>query len=193
MPLWAPPWASWFLFIISLNPHSLCNEAGSVIPGFSRRKPRLWEGVAALSRGGGGSWTPRVCLQSPACWGSHSRPFGQGFLSCHPATRVSPTLSGCTSLCPLPTGLGSQLRFLSGCHPGDKVWLQERAGVEWVAGGVGSSVSQEWGPGAPAAMRYPPRECGLAAPPSESQGPELLGAPSKPVVLLPAGHPPSHR
>lgn len=70
-----------------------------------------------------------------------------------------------------------------------------RRGLGWGGwhGGVGSSVSQEWGPGAPAAMRYPPRECGLAAPPSESQGPELLGAPSKPVVLLPAGHPPSHR
>lgn len=109
MPLWAPPWASWFLFIISLNPHSLCNEAGSVIPGFSRRKPRLWEGVAALSRGGGGSWTPRVCLQSPACWGSHSRPFGQGFLSCDPATRVSPTLSEvpASAVCPLALAASS--------------------------------------------------------------------------------------
>lgn len=188
MPLWAPPWASWFLFIISLNPHSLCNEVGSVIPGFSRRKPRLWEGVAALSRGGGGSWTRRVCLQGPACWGSHSRPFHQGFLSCDPATRLSPTLS---ALCPLALAASS-----GSCRGVTQVTRCGcRRGLGWGGwhGGVGSSASQEWGPGAPAAMRYPPRECGLAAPPSESQGPELPGAPSKPVVLLPAGHPPSHR
>lgn len=193
MPLWAPPWASWFLFIISLNPHSLCNEAGSVIPGFSRRKPRLWEGVAALSRGGGGSWTPRVCLQSPACWGSHSRPFGQGFLSCHPATRVSPTLSGCTSLCPLPTGLGSQLRFLSGCHPGDKVWLQERAGVGWVAWGSGFLCQPRVGAWGASSHEIPSqgmwsggpalREPGTGAPGSTQQ--TGCSAPSWPPTLPP--------
>lgn len=166
MPLWAPPWAGWFLFIISLNPHSLCNEVGSVSPSFSWRKPRLGR-VTGLRRGGGRSWTPWVCLQSPQCWDRHSRPFQQ----CSPAMLWG---LGCphtslgapaSALCPqpwqpaqVPVGVSPRRQGVAG-----------RMGLGW-KGGVGSGfiLQPGVGAGAPAAMRYPPRECGPAAPPSES-------------------------
>lgn len=154
---------------------------------------RDYGSVAALRRGGGGSWTLWVCFQIPACWGSPSRPFQPGFLSCAPVTRVSPTLLGCTGLCPLPPGLGSQLRFLSGCHPGDKVWLQERAGVGWVAWGSGFLRQPRVGAWGASSHEIPSQGMWSGGPALREPGTRALGntqqtgcsAPSWPPTLPP--------
>lgn len=174
MPLWAPPWAGWFLFIISLNPCRLCNEVGSV-------KLRLGR-VSGLRRGGGGSWTLRVYLQGPQCWDSHSRPFQTAFSSCCLSAPAS-------ALCPWPWQPAQVPVEVSPRQQG----VAGRMGLGWEGGVRSGFVCQPGvGAGAPAAMRYPPRECGPATPPLES--PQLPGAPSKPVALLPlATHPPSEK
>lgn len=192
MPLWAPPWASWFLFIISLNPHSLCNEVGSVIPGFSRRKPRLWERLCTEERW---RWEldPVGLLSDPRVLGQPLQTLPTGFLSCTPVTRVSPTLLGCTGLCPLPPGLGSQLRFLSGCHPGDKVWLQEKAGVGWVAWGSGFLRQPRVGAWGASSHEIPSQGMWSGGPALREPGTRALGntqqtgcsAPSWPPTLPP--------
>lgn len=178
----APPWAGWFLFIISLNPQSLCNEVG--------RKPRLWRESLGWS------------ASEPRGLGNRSRPFQPGVPSSAPSTQVSPALSAHTSLCPLLPGLGSQFRLPGG---GGGVVLATRCGWregaevggwrgEWVppparSGGPGASSheipSQGMWSGCPALCQP-----GASGSRSSRQGRQT---PSKPVVLLPAGHPPSHR
>lgn len=112
----------------------------------------------------------------PRGLGSCSRPFQPGVPSSAPSTQVSPALSAHTSLCPLLPGLGIHLRLPWGGPVSS--WQQRVAGgrgLRW-EGGVGSGFLRQPGVGAraPAAMRYPPRECGPAAPPSASR--ELRGA-----------------
>lgn len=137
---------------------------GSVIPGFSRRKPRLGR-VSGLRRGGGGSWTPRVCLQAPPpappCWDSRSRTFQTAFPLCCLRAPAS-------ALCPWPWQPAQVPVEVSPRRQG----VAGRMGLGW-EGGVGSGFVRQpgVGAGAPAAMRYPRRECGPAAPPSQS--PEL--------------------
>lgn len=139
--------------------------------GFLREETETEGRVAGLRWGGGIGELDLVGPPAESC----SRPFQPGFCCCALATQVPPALSRCTGLSPLPPGLGSQLRFPLGCHAGDKVWL---AGGGWEGdGGAGGGLlhQPEVGAGAPAAMRYPPWECGLAAPPLERSGELLAG------------------
>lgn len=104
-----------------------------------------------------------------------------------PSGQLSPLALWVQQPLPFAPGLGSRLRFLLRCHPGDKAWL---AGWGW-----GGRVA--WGVGSSAPARSGGRGAGSHEIPSQGMwsGRPALGepAPSKPVALLPAGHPPSAR
>ena len=135
---------------------------GVSVPGFSRRTLRL-------GRVTGLSWTRRVYLQSPLGWDSPCRPFQQ----VSPAALgtlewLQPSLGApASTLCPL--ALAASSGSCGGVVQETRCGWQDGANVggwqgAWVPPPARSAA------GAPAAMRYPPRECGPAAPPSEAGG-----------------------
>lgn len=158
----APPWAGWFLFIISLNPHSLCNEVG--------RKPRLWRESLG--------W---AAAPDPSNWVSPAMP--------PPLRCPQPSLRApASALCTLALAASSGCHWAvggRGCRPGNKGaevggWLGEWVPPPARSGGRGASSheipSQGMWSGCPAL-------CQPGAPGSSSsrQGGQT---PSKPVVLL---------